>query len=179
MDDCLPCPVPRFRPHLFTLASSSWDPGTAHPRGTSLTPTLTCSSRSPALPQGADGPCWDEHRPLQSSAHFAVEEAPPVPQMGSGFVSRAEGLSRDSCPPCALLPIAESLFCASSHLPLCFPLRPPPPAPTSSLFPNGKASSACASEVPETSQRRKSFQARPSSLERFSARSSQAACLPA
>lgn len=36
----LPCPVPWFRPHLFTLASSSWGPGTAHPGGTCLTPTL-------------------------------------------------------------------------------------------------------------------------------------------
>lgn len=90
-----------------------------------------CSSRSPALPPIPDGPCWHEHRPLQSSAHFSVEEAPPAPQMGSGFISGAEGPSRDSCPPCSQPPNLGSLFCASSHLPLCFPLRPPPPFPPS------------------------------------------------
>ena len=82
-------------------------------------------SRSPALSWGADGPGWDEHRPLPSSARFAVEETPPFPQMGSGFVSGAEGPEHGLLP--ALLPNVRSLFYASSHLLLCFPLRPPSP----------------------------------------------------
>lgn len=102
------------------------------PRGVYLTPTLTCSSRSPALSWGADGPGWDEHCPLPSSAHFAVEEAPPFPQMGSGFVSGAEGPEHGLLP--TLLPNVRSLFYASSHLLLCFPLRPPSPTPLPPSF---------------------------------------------
>lgn len=177
MTASLPCA--RFRPPHFNFTLRQFlGSRNCPPRRDSLTPTLTCSSRSPALPQEPDGPCWDEHRPYKALLTLQLRKRLPSPD-GQWVRFRAEGPSRDSPP--ALRPAPhrwESFLCLLPPASL-FPLCPLPPPPTSSLFPNGKASSACASEVPETSQRRKSFQARPSSLERFSARSSQAACLPA
>lgn len=122
--------MPCSQPHFFTLASSSWGPGTAPPRRDEQPrPTLT-QPRSPALPQGADGPCWDEHRPYKALLTLQLRKHLPSPD-GQWVRLRAEGPSRDSRPPCALLPIVGSLSVPPPTCPLFLCPSPPPPLPPS------------------------------------------------
>ena len=112
------CPEPT-RPCPFLLP----DKVTQLPRHPTIKITVTFWAFSPLPPAP------------QTLRHPYPRATDPAPlTLGSGFVSGAEGLSRDSCPPCPApcpAPNLGSLFCASSHLPLCFPLRPPPPFPPS------------------------------------------------
>ena len=82
-------------------------------------------SRSPALSWGADGPGWDEHRPLPSSAALLLRKHLPFPRWAVGLFQEQRGPSMDSWPPCSP---TSGVF--STPPPTCFFVSPsalPPP----------------------------------------------------
>lgn len=112
------------------------------------------SLQEPCSAPGSRWPdSWDEYPLRPSCVHFVAGKLPSLPADGQlGPTSGAEG------PEQGLLLHLRGLSCALVPLASLFPPRLSLPHPTSSLLQNGKASYACASEVPEASQRRKSFQ---------------------
>ena len=116
---------PSFHAHLFTLLLCSWGPGTAHPRGVYLTPTLTCPPGAPLCPGEQMAQAGMSTAPYQALLTLLLRKHLPFPRWAVGLFQEQRGLSLDSCRPCSP---TSGVF--SMPPPTCFFVSPsalPPP----------------------------------------------------